>query len=485
MRMDGRAAFGSAARADGGTSIATGAALVAIVAIAAYTRFHGLGDASIWRDEASTWAQAQGSLWHVIAVTAGDNYPPLHNLLVALSMRLFGDGEWALRLPSAVCGVLAVPALYWVGRMASGRLAGLLAALLLSLSYFHIWYSQEARTYALLALAAILFAGCALWFMQAATWPRVVAAFAAGVALLYSHPYGTFTWLAIGGATLITLLARTHVERAHALAWLLLQVVIALAFSPWAWLLGSRAHKIATTGFWIPFPTPNYVVQTLVVLGSGFLCLLLTLLAAGAVFVAPAAMERDAPPPVTGPPLRIGGPAAAWFVLIWLVGPLLMALAASLLVQPIIVSYYLIGSLPALLVLAGMGLARFARGRVTTAVVFTVALGISALGLALGLPGAVENWRAAAAFVAQNLPPDGCVLVAEDISQYALEYYDRQHPCIIRPADVAETKASVLFVVLVGDQSSLASTLASSAWRAGPPVRFRQLTVQPLQRVGG
>ncbi|HVZ13436.1 MAG TPA: glycosyltransferase family 39 protein [Bauldia sp.] len=483
--MDERAAFGSAARADRIADIATVAGLIAIVAVAAYARFHGLGDASIWRDEASTWHEAQGSVRDIIAVTAADNYPPLHNLLVALSMRLFGDGEWALRLPSAICGVLAVPALYWVGRMASGRFAGLLAALLLALCYFHIWHSQNARAYALLALTAILFAGSALWFMRAATWPRVLTAFVTGVALLYSHPYGTFTWLAIGGVTLVILLARTEAERAHALVWLLLQVVIGLTFAPWAWLLAGRAHAIATSGFWIPFPTAAYVVQTLVAFGSGFLCLLAMLLAAIAAFIAPAVTETNIPQPVAGPPLRIGAPAAAWFALVWLIAPLLMAIVASLLVQPILVSYYLIGSLPALLLLAGMGLARFVRSRVTAAAVFAAGLGISALGLAYGLPGAIEDWRSAAVFVEQNLPADGCVLVGEDISKYALQYYDRQPFCVVYPADVPETKARVLFAMLVGNQSNLTAVLSSGAWQPGQRFQFRQLTVLPLQRIGG
>jgi hypothetical protein len=161
-----------------------------------------------------------------------------------------------------------------------------------------------------------------------------------------------------------------------------------------------------------------------------------------------------------------------------------MALAVSIVVQPILVSYYLIGCLPALLLLAGMGLARFATGAIATAVAFAVALAASGLGLAYGVPGAVEDWRGAAAFVEQNLPPDGCVLVAEALAEYALEYYDRQPPCILYPAGVPETKATVLFVMQVGDQSSLASTLSSPAWRAGPPVHFRQLTVLPLQRIG-
>lgn len=482
--MADTATIRATARTERTASALAAAALVVVTLVAAVLRFHNLGDASLWRDEAATWQEAQGSFLDIIRATAADNYPPLHNLLVALSMRFFGDGEWALRLPSALCGVLAVPALYWVGRMASGRLAGLFAALLLAFSYFHIWQSENARGYALMALAAILFAGSALWFGRRVTWPRAVAAILSGAALLYSHPYGTLVWLAIAIATLIVLLARTESERVQAFTWLLLQVVIALLFLPWAWLLLLRAHDIVAGGFWIPYPTVTYVLQTLTAIGSGFLATLIAILLAAAVFLAPA-VAIDGIATVAGPPLRIGAPAVGWFVLAWLVAPLLMALAASILVQPIIVSYYLIGCLPALLLLAGMGLARFATGALTTAIAFAVALATAGLGLAYGIPGAAEDWRGAAVFVEQNLPADGCILVSDALTEHAIAYYDRQLPCVVYPAGVPETKANVLFAMLVGDQAGLASTLSSPSWRAGQTVHFRQLTVLPLQRTGG
>jgi len=67
-----------------------------------------------------------------------------------------GDSEWALRLPSAVPGVLLVPAMAWLAALWLGRGAALPAAWLAAGSPYLVWYSQEARCYSLLMLCVVL-----------------------------------------------------------------------------------------------------------------------------------------------------------------------------------------------------------------------------------------------------------------------------------------------------------------------------------------
>ncbi|NJN18191.1 MAG: DUF2723 domain-containing protein [Oscillochloris sp.] len=94
---------------------------------------------------------------------------PLYHLILKLWMALFGAGELALRMPSAIAGALAVVAIYRFGHalaraghalepqdVAAPRRAALGAALIAVGAPFAIWYSQEAKTYSLLLLAAAL-----------------------------------------------------------------------------------------------------------------------------------------------------------------------------------------------------------------------------------------------------------------------------------------------------------------------------------------
>jgi hypothetical protein len=81
----------------------------------------------------------------------------LHTLLVRLAVALFGDAEWAQRLPALLAGVAGPPVLFAFARRLTGSAAaGLFAAALLALSTLHIGFSQQARGYSLLVLLCLL-----------------------------------------------------------------------------------------------------------------------------------------------------------------------------------------------------------------------------------------------------------------------------------------------------------------------------------------
>src|SRR5262245_22029215 len=82
------------------------ALMLGIVFIGPWLRLRNLSVDSIWLDEAVSGLQSKGTLGELVAKTAGDNYPPLHNLLLFTVMNVSGtDTEWVLRLPSALLGI--------------------------------------------------------------------------------------------------------------------------------------------------------------------------------------------------------------------------------------------------------------------------------------------------------------------------------------------------------------------------------------------
>ena len=80
-----------------------------------------------------------------------------HGVLAWLWVQAFGTGEVGLRLFSAVAGVATVPVVYAVGRTLASRRIGLVAAALAATSPYLVFYSQEARSYALFALLNLEF----------------------------------------------------------------------------------------------------------------------------------------------------------------------------------------------------------------------------------------------------------------------------------------------------------------------------------------
>lgn len=138
----------------------TAAIALLTLAGAALRAFH-LGAQSLWYDEGFSVHLATMSLREATAWTARDVAPPLYYYLLHFWLRLFGTSEAAARSLSALVGTLTIPAMYAVGRMLFGRLAGFLAAALVAASPLYIWYSQETRTYALLTFLGLV----AAWFV--------------------------------------------------------------------------------------------------------------------------------------------------------------------------------------------------------------------------------------------------------------------------------------------------------------------------------
>jgi O-antigen/teichoic acid export membrane protein len=111
----------------------------------------------IWLDEATSIQQAEMPLAHMLEILrTTDVHPPLHHLVLWVTVRLLGTDELAVRLPSLLAATALVPLLYVVARELYDRRAGYAAAALGAVAPFAVWYAQEARMYALFMVFALL-----------------------------------------------------------------------------------------------------------------------------------------------------------------------------------------------------------------------------------------------------------------------------------------------------------------------------------------
>ncbi len=132
-------------------------ALLAIFMVGLAIRLYGLGSESLWWDEVYAIAtMAHPGPLEIIRLSSTDNNPPLFYLILHYWMLLAGESAFSVRLPSAIAGALAVPVMYRVGTLLFDRSAGLLAALILALSAYHVRYAQEARAYGLMVFLTLL-----------------------------------------------------------------------------------------------------------------------------------------------------------------------------------------------------------------------------------------------------------------------------------------------------------------------------------------
>jgi mannosyltransferase len=133
-------------------------ALGAAIAAGAALRFATLGMQSYHHDEAWTAGIVlHRSLFTTLhKVYATESTPPFYYLLAWGWSKFFGTGEWGLRSLSALFGVATIPVAFLIGRRLAGNGAGAVTAALTSVCPVLIWYSQEARSYALLILLSAL-----------------------------------------------------------------------------------------------------------------------------------------------------------------------------------------------------------------------------------------------------------------------------------------------------------------------------------------
>jgi len=183
---------------------------------------------SLFADELSTWwIVSSNGLGGVVSTvhTDAEITPPLSFALSWLATRIHLSPEW-LRLPSLVAGVAIVPFTYLLGLRTVGRWAGVLAAGLVTVSPFMLFYSVEARGYALM-VALVLVSTLAM--LEAARDGRrrwwVLYALAT-CAAVYSHYIVVFAL----GAQLAWLLWAHSEARQPAL---LANGAAALGFLPW------------------------------------------------------------------------------------------------------------------------------------------------------------------------------------------------------------------------------------------------------------
>src|SRR5262249_38610875 len=126
--------------------------IAAATLVAAALRLFRLGRPSLWVDEILTWYSIQDVLPSERTLLHENVHGPLYSALLHAWVRVAGDGEWALRFPSVVAGVLLVPAIAWLASRWLGRAVAVPAAWLAATAPFLVWYGQEARNYALLML---------------------------------------------------------------------------------------------------------------------------------------------------------------------------------------------------------------------------------------------------------------------------------------------------------------------------------------------
>lgn len=120
--------------------------LLAIIVLSIALRFYKLGEWGFWGDEMFTvGGREDGFNYSLFRVS-------LSMSLIQLLVAEWGITEWTARLVPALFGIISVPVLYFLVKNMFDAETGLVSALLLTVSTWHIYWSQNARFYVALIL---------------------------------------------------------------------------------------------------------------------------------------------------------------------------------------------------------------------------------------------------------------------------------------------------------------------------------------------
>ena len=397
--------------------------VAAIVLLALGLRLVDLTGESLWYDEAYSVWTSKMEIASLQTLWEWQIEFPLYYLLLHYWMRLFGDGEFSVRALGALTGALSVAPIYLLGKSLRGHRIGILAALLLAVNPYHVWYSQEVRMFSL----AVLFAVGSLYaywrLLRGGTWGwRLVYVVLTGLAF---HVHYYIGWLVLAENLLYLLRGPRRL-----VVWIAGQLgIVVLAFpavvvfltklishNQWGWL----AQRYAQPGLYDVIDL--FVVYAVGISFPGLsgarwliVALFVVLAAVGALGTGlfPVSLKRlhardDASLPVLLPVLTLGLPLACVFVL----GQL----------ATIWVPRHLLLFMPSFLLLVAMGL-ETVRSRAKAAI--TVVLMVTsfyALSGAYGTPQK-EDWRGIVGYLASAASRDDLIVLMDEECRVPFDYY--------------------------------------------------------------
>lgn len=334
---------------------------LALSLVAVLIRLHNLSHESLWYDEGYTLLFSRLPLDRLILVGGAHEHPPLYYLLVHAGLAV-KNSYLVPRLISVVADSLSVLVLALLGARLFGRVAAVIAAGLLTISPFHLWYAQDGRAYALAGLLVLLsYLTLVMALDERRVWLWMV--YAAVTALTLYTEYTTAPAL-VPQVIFLLRARRTGATRALVWSW----VGVGAAYLPWIGTLALNLVKVAG-GYWIQHPNPQTVAGTILeFLGFSTSCPTL-----------PSCAPREAPLPyLAGHEIIVGAifglialavlyratrdrdlPVAV--VATWLVFPLGSIVAVSA-ARPLFVDRIFLDSTFPLYLLLGYGAARALRG---------------------------------------------------------------------------------------------------------------------------
>lgn len=348
------------------------------------------------------------SVSEIVRFTMTDVHPPLYFLFLHFWTKVFGESVIAVRMMSVLFSALTVFVFYHLALKLFNSRVAFFAALLLTLSPFHIFFSHETRMYSQLTFLTLASVYFYVSFLEDERRSSAILYVVFTILLLHTHIYATFILMAEFFYFIsLYVFAREAFQKLFR-RWLATQIAIGLLFLPWALVIVKQAAK-AKGGFWIPKPDRLAPLQTLIEY-SGSLWLALLLLP---LFIYGIMLYRN----------EKETPNAKVLLLLWFILPIAVPFAISKLSSPFYQTKYTIAaSLPFYLFVA-LGLTQLKKLSAQRVLVSLLLICFAVEIQDLYSTMKRERWNHAAYNVEQTAQPDDLILFNSTGCEMAFSYY--------------------------------------------------------------
>lgn len=430
-----------------------------IIVAGSIIRLTGLNRQGLWFDEIDVVVRAQRPLGEILdTFTATGENGPVYNLFLWFWVRIAGISEIAVRFPSAIAGALAIPLIYLLGRRVAGRTSGLVAAGLLAVNPYHVWYSQEAKMYAFVVVLAILSSLALVEALNRNTWTHWIAYIAVTTLMFYTHVTTVLVFVAQVLFVIATFGSWKHRWR----RWLVAVAALTLPYVPiaiWATQVvggGARTWQpevtlweaVRTVGIKFAVNRSEIVIEE----RSALLFAALALIGASALVI-----RRR---------LNESGALLLTLTVVPVLGIYLVSLRNS-----VFSDRYVIMALPAYLILVAAGLVVLWRSRwlwpvgVIAMILITGYAWATVRDVNLAHTAEKEDWRSAYALIAEEAQPGDVILPHPGYMLTTYEYFSQREPAL----DAYETVTIPTFQVRWLTEQSMVEWIVN---RAGRPDRI-------------
>lgn len=372
---------------------------------------------SLWLDEAVQAIVAKGTLNNLfILQLQGDFHPPLYHLFIWLWVHLFGSSEVILRLPSVIFGTATIFVTYLITKQVTLQKFSIfnfkfsiaeLAALLLAISQFHIYYSQEARPYALVTFLV----ATSFYFLLKNKWIWYILT---TTLALYSSYFVLFVIIA-QGIWIFALFKKQVIKLLYC------YIVILFLFLPWIPQLlkqlktGSEAAQflpgwasLVNVTFWkiVPLTFIKFTLGRIIIFDKTVYALTAGLLIViyGSLIIYGFLKKRE------------------WLIILWLTIPIISAWGISLVI-PNYQPFRLLFTLPAFYLLLAGGISSIRNKVVVISILILISF-VSFYSLLMYDTNSYfqrEDWRSAVRFLEKQ--KDSLVIIPSTTSDWPWRYY--------------------------------------------------------------